>query len=74
MSRGITDELSGFINRSSLPSSGRPTDIIRTDQVKLSSLTANSRIFDFNWTDDGKQLLLSRGEVTSDVVLLSNLR
>ena len=32
------------------------------------------RIFDFNWTADGKQLLLSRGEVSSDVVLLSNLR
>jgi eukaryotic-like serine/threonine-protein kinase len=32
------------------------------------------RIFDFNWTADGKQLLLARGEVTSDVVLLSNLR
>jgi hypothetical protein len=42
MSSGIADELSGFINRSSLPSSGRPTDIIRTDQVKLSSLAANS--------------------------------
>jgi Tol biopolymer transport system component len=33
----------------------------------------SGRIFDFNWTADGKQLLLSRGEVTSDVVLLSNL-
>ncbi len=32
------------------------------------------RIFDFNWTADGKQLLLSRGEVSSDVVLLSDLR
>ncbi|MGA9393449.1 MAG: winged helix-turn-helix domain-containing protein [Candidatus Sulfotelmatobacter sp.] len=32
------------------------------------------RIFDFNWTADGKQLLVSRGEVSSDVVLLSNLR
>jgi eukaryotic-like serine/threonine-protein kinase len=32
------------------------------------------RIFDFNWTADGKQLVLSRGEVTSDVVLLSNPR
>jgi Tol biopolymer transport system component len=31
-------------------------------------------IFDFNWTADGKQLLLSRGEITSDVVLLTNLR
>ncbi len=34
----------------------------------------SGRIFDFNWTADGKHLLLSRGEVTSDVVLLSNLR
>lgn len=33
----------------------------------------SGRIFDFNWSADGKQLLLSRGEVTSDVVLLSNL-
>jgi hypothetical protein len=32
------------------------------------------RIFDFNWIANGKQLLLSRSEVTSDVVLLSNLR
>jgi DNA-binding winged helix-turn-helix (wHTH) protein/Tol biopolymer transport system component len=31
-------------------------------------------IFDFNWTGDGKQLLVTRGEVTSDVVLLNNLR
>jgi hypothetical protein len=41
MSGGIADALAGFINRSS--SSGRPTDISRTAQVKLSSLTANSR-------------------------------
>lgn len=34
----------------------------------------SGRIFDFNWTTDGKQLLLSRGEITSDVVLLSNPR
>jgi DNA-binding winged helix-turn-helix (wHTH) protein/Tol biopolymer transport system component len=27
-------------------------------------------IFDFNWSQDGKQLLLTRGEVSSDVVLL----
>ena len=31
-------------------------------------------IFDFNWTTDGKHLLLSRGDANSDVVLLSNLR
>ena len=33
----------------------------------------SGRIFDFNWTADGKQLVLSRGKVTSDVVLLRNL-
>jgi Tol biopolymer transport system component/DNA-binding winged helix-turn-helix (wHTH) protein len=32
------------------------------------------QIFDFHWSLDGKRLLLSRGEVSSDVVLLSNLR
>jgi DNA-binding winged helix-turn-helix (wHTH) protein/Tol biopolymer transport system component len=31
----------------------------------------SAHIFDFNWTVDGKQLLLSRGEVSHDVVLLS---
>jgi eukaryotic-like serine/threonine-protein kinase len=31
----------------------------------------SGRIFDFNWSADGKQLFLSRGEVTSDVVLLN---
>lgn len=34
----------------------------------------SGRIFDFNWTADGKRLLLSRGEVTSDVVLLGNIQ
>jgi DNA-binding winged helix-turn-helix (wHTH) protein/Tol biopolymer transport system component len=33
-----------------------------------------SGLSDFNWSADGKHLLLSRDEVTSDVVLLSNLR
>jgi DNA-binding winged helix-turn-helix (wHTH) protein/Tol biopolymer transport system component len=33
----------------------------------------SGKIFDFNWTADGKNLLVSRGEVTSDVVLLNNL-
>jgi eukaryotic-like serine/threonine-protein kinase len=35
---------------------------------------SSGRIFDFNWTPDGRQLLLCRGESSSDVVLLSNLR
>ena len=32
---------------------------------------SSGRIFDFNWTVDGKRLLVTRGEVTSDVVLLN---
>jgi DNA-binding winged helix-turn-helix (wHTH) protein/Tol biopolymer transport system component len=31
-------------------------------------------IFDFNWSLDGKKLLMTRGEITSDVVLISNFR
>jgi DNA-binding winged helix-turn-helix (wHTH) protein/Tol biopolymer transport system component len=34
----------------------------------------SGRIFDFNWTADGKQLLLTRGETTSDVILLTNIQ
>jgi Tol biopolymer transport system component/DNA-binding winged helix-turn-helix (wHTH) protein len=34
----------------------------------------SGRIFDFDWSADGKQLLLARGDASSDVVLLSNLR
>jgi Tol biopolymer transport system component len=33
----------------------------------------SGRIFDFDWSADGKQLLLARGEISSDAVLLSNL-
>ena len=35
---------------------------------------ASDRIFDFAWSRDGKQLLLIRGNVTSDVILISNFR
>jgi DNA-binding winged helix-turn-helix (wHTH) protein/Tol biopolymer transport system component len=31
------------------------------------------QIFTFNWSRDGKRLIIGQGEVTSDVVLLSNL-
>ena len=31
-------------------------------------------IFDFKWTRDGKTLLISRGTVNRDVILLSNFR
>jgi len=34
----------------------------------------SGHIFDFAWTRDGKQLLLARGEQSSDVVLISNFQ
>ncbi|HTS12305.1 MAG TPA: protein kinase [Candidatus Limnocylindrales bacterium] len=34
----------------------------------------SGHIFDFAWSRDGKQLLLAKGERTSDVVLLTNFR
>ena len=34
----------------------------------------SSRIFSFDWSLDGRQLILSRGTVTSDVVMISNFR
>jgi Tol biopolymer transport system component len=40
---------------------------------QITNFTSGS-IFDFNWFPDGKQLLMSRGEISSDVVLLSNIR
>jgi len=35
---------------------------------------ASGRIFSFAWSRDGKQLLLSRGNESSDVILISNFR
>ncbi|MFZ1031396.1 MAG: protein kinase [Candidatus Acidiferrales bacterium] len=34
----------------------------------------SGHIFDFAWSRDGKELLLAKGETTSDVVLISNFR
>jgi hypothetical protein len=34
----------------------------------------SGQIFDFGWSRDGKQLLLAKGENTSDVLLISNFR
>jgi len=31
-------------------------------------------IFDYTWSSDRRRLLMTRGEITSDVVLLSNIR
>jgi Tol biopolymer transport system component len=35
---------------------------------------ASGRIFSFAWSGDGKQLLLSKGNESSDVILISNFR
>jgi len=35
---------------------------------------ASERIFNFNWSPDGKRLLVTRGNFSSDVVLISNFR
>jgi Tol biopolymer transport system component len=43
------------------------------DVRQMTNFTSG-QIFGFNWTDDGKDLLLARGQVHSDVVLISNFR
>ncbi len=40
---------------------------------QITNFTAD-RIFDFRWMADGKTLLMSRGTVNRDVILLSNFR
>jgi DNA-binding winged helix-turn-helix (wHTH) protein/dipeptidyl aminopeptidase/acylaminoacyl peptidase len=40
---------------------------------RLTNFTSDI-IFDFNWSSDRRRLLLTRGDVTSDVVLLTNIR
>jgi Tol biopolymer transport system component len=40
---------------------------------QITNFTSGS-IVDFNWYPEGKHLLMSRGEISSDVVLLSNIR
>jgi len=34
----------------------------------------SGHIFDFDWSRDGKQLFLAKGEINSDVILISNFR
>ncbi len=40
---------------------------------QITNFTAGE-IFDFGWTRDGKNLLVAKGEVSSDVILISNFR
>lgn len=50
----------------SQPVSGEPAR-------QLTNFKSN-RIFSFDWSPDGRQLILSRGTLTSDAVLISNFR
>ena len=34
----------------------------------------SGQIFDFHWSRDGKQLALTRGSISNDVILISNFR
>ncbi len=40
---------------------------------QITSFTSG-HIFDFDWSRDGKQLFLAKGELNSDVILISNFR
>jgi Tol biopolymer transport system component len=46
--------------------------LIGGDPKPVTNFTSGT-IFDFAWTRDGKTLLLAKGEITSDVVLVTNL-
>ncbi|MGB7437285.1 MAG: hypothetical protein WBR26_07280 [Candidatus Acidiferrum sp.] len=35
---------------------------------------SSDRIYSFDWSPDGKQLVVARGNSSSDVVLISNFR
>jgi eukaryotic-like serine/threonine-protein kinase len=47
---------------------------INGDAPRQLTTFKSDRIFSFEWSHDGKQLLVARGMVASDVVLISNFR
>jgi eukaryotic-like serine/threonine-protein kinase len=47
---------------------------ISGDPPKQLTNFKSNRIFSFDWLPDGRQLILSRGTVTSDVLMISNFR
>ncbi len=47
---------------------------INGDASRQLTTFKSDRIFSFEWSHDGKQLLVARGMVASDVVLISNFR
>ena len=47
--------------------------IVGGDIRQVTNFTSG-HIFGFNWSEDGKDLLVARGEMRSDVVLISNFR
>ena len=43
-------------------------------EVKQLTQFTSEQIFWFDWSRDGKQLACSRGRITNDVVLISDLK
>ena len=62
----LRDTQGGVTNVWSLPLDDKPP--------KQISDFKSDQIFNFAWSPNGKQLVLSRGTTTSDVVLISNFR
>jgi Serine/threonine protein kinase len=50
------------------------SQLISGDRAKQLTSFRSNRIFSFDWSPDGKRLILSRGAVTSDVIVISNFR
>jgi Tol biopolymer transport system component len=60
------DNRNGVSNLWSRPVNGQPP--------KQMTNFASGLIFDFTWSYDGKQLILARGTVNSDVILIGNVK
>jgi Tol biopolymer transport system component len=67
-SKGLmyVNDRNGVSNLWSQPLDGGPR--------KQATNFANGVIFNYAWSQDGKQLFLVRGSVTSDVILISNAK
>ena len=51
-----------------------PNSEVNGHQPRQLTTFNSGQIFDFHWSLDGKRLLFTRGEISSDAVLISDLR
>jgi serine/threonine protein kinase len=63
---GFTEDRNGVSNLRSFPLDGSPAEQL-TD-------FKSDKIFSFSWSHDGKSLVVARGSVVSDVIMVSNFR